>query len=245
MSVGLQPWHRDLGDHVVSGSLYAVPRALRLEAARALDEARCRVHVDVVLGPDGHQGVGWAELYAVREALPGAVIDLHLIVLHGRPGDDEALAVRAAQELRLATLATAAPVIRRNRAGLDAVRARGTALFEQVTPGTPGTGEPHDHLDGALVMLVTPGTTREPADADALTTVETLARTLPVGVDGGVTPEIARRCRDLGAELVVSGRHLFVEAPVEPRLAGQGPGSNPSTNPVTKPRTERTERRSA
>ena len=243
MSLVLRPWHRDLGDHVVSGSLYAVPYAARLEAARALDEARCRVHVDVVIGAHGHEGVGWAELYAVRDLLPDALIDLHLIVLHDGPCADEAVAVRAAHELRLATLATAAPQIRRNRAGLDAVRARGTALLEQVVPGTPGTVEPHDRLDGALVMLVPPGTTREPADAAALTTVETLARTLPVGVDGGVTPEIARRCRELGAVVVVSGRHLFSDVPDGSAAPPACP--YPSTSPTTSPSTNPSERRSA
>ena len=212
MSVVLQPWHRDLGPHAVSGSLYAVDADDRLEAARLLHEAGCRVHVDVIVTPDGHQGVTWSELYAVRALLPGALLDLHLMVLHDGPDADAPLAVRAGHDLALATLATAAPQIASQRAALDALRRTGVRLLEEVAPSHARPRQPLAGLDGALLMLVPPGT-RQAADASLLRKVKTLARTLPVAVDGGVTPELAHRCRRSGAEFVVSGRSLLSHAP--------------------------------
>ena len=84
--------------------------------------------------------------------------------------------------------------------------------LEEVSPAAAGPLEPLGGLDGALLMLVPPGT-RQAADATLLTKVETLARTLPVAVDGGVTPEIAHRCRRSGTTFVVSGRSLLSCAP--------------------------------
>lgn len=56
-----------------------MPSEHRLEAAQLLHRNQCRVHVDVIVGPDGNLGVSWAELAAIRAALPQARIDLHVI----------------------------------------------------------------------------------------------------------------------------------------------------------------------
>lgn len=246
MSVVLQPWHRDLGPHVVSGSLYAVDPGERLEAARLLHEAGCRVHVDVIVGPGGHQGVTWAELYAVRALLPEARLDLHLIVLHDGPDPDAALAVRAGHDLALATLATAAPQIAAQRPALDVLRQTGVRLLEEVAPTLAGPREPLAGLDGALLMLVPPGT-RQPADASLVGKVETLARTLPVAVDGGVTPELAHRCRRGGAEFVVSGRSLLSHAPstAAPTAPPRTTGTTPDRTTPDRSTASTTERRTA
>ena len=72
-----------------------------------------------------------------------------------------------------------------------------------VAPGVDG------QVDGALVMLITPGT-KQAADLDQLDKLARLVTKVPVGVDGGVTHRIAKECDDRGASYLVSGRDLLL-----------------------------------
>ena len=217
-SVQIRPWHHDLGEHVVGGSVYAVKPRLRVEAARRLTEAGCRVHADLILGPDHrHRGVSFDELTAIRRAVPTARIDVHLIVLRAS-SDPEALA----EEDRAIWTATAngadfitvsPPQLTLHASALAAARAAGTDLWLEVAPGQPSPDETQTAaVDGALIMLIEPGTGHA-ANLEHLTKVERLAARLPVAVDGGVTRDNAARCVQLGACYAISGRDLFALTP--------------------------------
>jgi pentose-5-phosphate-3-epimerase len=65
-----------------------------------------------------------------------------------------------------------------------------------------------EDVDGTLVMFIKPGM-KQRADPAHLAKVSRLARILPVGVDGGITPDIAAQCFQAGACYVVSGRGLL------------------------------------
>ena len=60
-------------------------------------------------------------------------------------------------------------------------------------------------------MLIEPGT-RNAADPSLVSRVAELSTRLPVGVDGGVTSDLAERCIAAGATTIVAGRALFVPA---------------------------------
>ncbi|MCR1984343.1 hypothetical protein NSA53_19105 [Cellulosimicrobium cellulans] len=93
------------------------------------------------------------------------------------------------------------------RAALDRVRARGARAGVALSPGTgvpsvePGTD--------VLVMSITPGEAGSAFQVDALTTVQQVVGAgHDVGLDGGVTREIAPRALDAGATWLVSGTDL-------------------------------------
>jgi pentose-5-phosphate-3-epimerase len=209
----VEPWHRNLGDHQVGGSVYAVEPGLRVEAAVQLAAARCRVHADVILSPDDrHRGVSWDELTAIRRAAPTARIDLHLIVL-GQSMEtvrlvEERRAIETAARIGAEFITVSDECLSRHASALAAARSAGTDVWLEVPPGRPDADQPGTAVDGVLVMLIEPGT-KQPADVSHLDKVERIARTLPVGVDGGVTRSIAAQCLQLGARYTVSGRDLL------------------------------------
>lgn len=213
-TVQVRPWHHDLGKHVVGGSVYAVEPRLRVEAARRLTEAGCRVHADLILDAGHrHHGVSVDELAAIRRAVPAARIDVHLIVL-GSSQDPTALAeeqrvIQAAVAVGAEFITVSPPRLTLHQASLDAARTAGTGLWLEVAPDQPGLDETETAaVDGALVMLIEPGT-KHAANLEHLAKVERLAAQLPVAVDGGVTRDIAARCVQLGARYTISGRDLF------------------------------------
>jgi pentose-5-phosphate-3-epimerase len=70
-------------------------------------------------------------------------------------------------------------------------------------------------------MFIQPGT-KQRADPAHLEKVSRLARILPVGVDGGITREIAAQCFQAGARYVVSGRDLLTVTHREHRNSERG-----------------------
>jgi len=217
--VALEPWHRAFGDHVVGGSVYAVEPRLRVEAAVQLTAANCRVHADIILGPDDrHRGVSWDELAAIRQAAPTARIDLHLIA-QGNSMDtvrlaEERRAIETAVQIGAEFITVSTRCLSLHATALTAARAAGTNLWLEVPPHTPGAEEPGLAIDGVLVMLIEPGT-KQAANLANLE-MERLARTVPVGVDGGVTRKIAAKCLQLGARYTISGRDLLTV--IQPQL---------------------------
>lgn len=190
-----------------SGSLYAVAAESRPAAAAELAARGLRVHVDLIVGAGGHRGVTPDALRAVRAAAPDAVVEVHLIVDGGDLDLAVAEAVEAAVDVRaeFLVLPREAPAV----AAAEALRAAGVALWRQVSPDD--AADVPDGADGALVMLIAPGTADD-ADPALVDRVAALSGRMPVGVDGGVTPELAERCVAAGATTIVAGRALFVPA---------------------------------
>ena len=212
--LALQPWHRDYGDYVVGGSVYAVEPALRVEAATQLAAANCRIHADVILGPDArHRGVSWDELAAIRHAIPTGRIDLHLILLGQSVGPvriaEERLAITTALDIGAEFITVNRQSLTLHAAELAAARAAGMNLWLELPPARSGAAAPSIDIDGVLVMLIQPGT-KQAANAAHLAKVERLAtQGMTVGVDGGVTRDIAAHSLQHGARYTVSGRDLL------------------------------------
>lgn len=200
-----------------AGSLYAFPAADHAAVAAALASSGAWVHVDVIIRPDGSlDGVPPASLSAVRRAAPTAAVEVHVIDLReDRPADGSAGSAAALDAVLAQVLAErpqrlVVPASRWAAADRAAqhLRAAGGQVWVEVPPEGSGTALPGPQdVDGALVMLIEPGS-RDEADLQQLALVRALAPTLPVGVDGGVDAAVATACLAAGATHVVSGRAL-------------------------------------
>jgi ribulose-phosphate 3-epimerase len=63
-----------------------------------------------------------------------------------------------------------------------------------------------------LVLAVTPGLSGQQFQESALEHIKEVKKVkplMPVAVDGGITPEIAKRCREAGASQAAVGAYLF------------------------------------
>lgn len=209
--VGLAIWARNFAPGTISGSVYAVPAAIRLQAARLLTDHGHRVHVDYIIADDGtHAGVTPEELLRMHRAIPEARFDVHLIL----PTKDmidpvksaAELAIQAAGEVKAEFFALAPRVLQDFADALEDLRTKEVPIWAEVSIGDDLTGL--RRADGALVMLIESGT-RSAADPSQLRKVARLAGTTPVGIDGGVTASVAAEGLQLGADVIVSGRALF------------------------------------
>lgn len=220
-TVRIADWHAAV-PNALAGSLYAVQPELRLQAARALVDADVAVHLDVIIDPDGDQvGLTLEDLLCVRDDVPAARLDVHVIALD-RPHDAPAGPGGAAHRVRRAlldTLAVSAAVRAERVTGSPTlltaeptawarVRASGAQIWAEIVPGDDGDTVP-EGVDGALVMFIRPGSV-DHAAPDRLQVIADLARTMPVGADGGITADLARQCVTAGARVVVSGRALLL-----------------------------------
>jgi pentose-5-phosphate-3-epimerase len=210
--VVVETWPKGYADHTVGGSVYAVDPILRVEAGIQLAAARCRIHGDVILGRDlRSRGVSRHELVAIREAVPAARMDLHLIapgnLVNGHGLAQGSRAIETAMEIGADCITVSEQRVDRHRGALDEARALGIDIWVEIPPDDPSFDVP-DFVDGALIMFIQPGT-KQRADPAHLEKVSRLARILPVGVDGGITREIAAQCFQAGARYVVSGRDLL------------------------------------
>jgi pentose-5-phosphate-3-epimerase len=219
--VVVETWPRSYADHAVGGSVYAVDPTLRMEAGIQLAAARCRVHGDVILGRDlRNRGVSRHELTAIRQAVPAARMDLHLIALgnsvsaHGLA--QERRAIETAMEIGAECITVSEQRLTQHAGALDEARALGIDIWLEIPPDDPGLKVQDAAVDGALVMFIEPGT-KQRADPAHLEKVGRLSRILPVGVDGGITRKIAAQCLQSGASYVVSGRDLLTVTHPQPR----------------------------
>ena len=200
----------------ISGSVYAVPPSLRLEAARMLTSGGHRVHVDLIVAPDGaHTGVSPEELVLIWESVPGARLDVHLIILDAGPAAPDLAApawrsvkaaIRTAQQLKAETLTLSPDAMRTFSEILTSPSDTKPALWAEVA-----VGEEIPELrgvEGVLVMLIESGS-RHAADRSQLRRIPALATLSKVGIDGGVNASVAAEARAAGAGLIVSGRALF------------------------------------
>jgi pentose-5-phosphate-3-epimerase len=212
-AVRLAPWFATLPESVLGGSLYAVPRELRVDAATVLAANGCAVHADMIVSATGEQlGVSPDELLAVRAALPDARIDVHLMLVDDvfAEGQSDAVAdvLRTAEAVGAERVATSPALLDLPGDVFPDLRRAGVPVWIEVGPGHDGSGLPREGVDGALVMFIRPGTT-DSADPAHLGKLAELANVLPVGVDGGVTAELATASVKAGATFIVSGRALL------------------------------------
>lgn len=205
-----------VGDHprgALAASLYALPDERRLEGAHAARAAGCWLHADLILRPSrGHPdrlrnvGVTAEQVRAVAAALPGAPIDLHLILLQEPPPEvwQPRVTALVAELLQVgpARISTSPRVLAHLDETLPALA--GVQRWHELWPGL----EPTPAVDGHLLMLIEPGT-KQAADPRRIAAIEGLATGAPVGVDGGVTREVAAQVVAGGGSYVVVGRALF------------------------------------
>lgn len=215
MTIRLAAWHSSVPGSVLGGSLYAVAPASRLSAAAALTADGCGVHVDMIVGASGvNTGVTLDELRRVRTEQPNARIDVHLIATDGL-GDAARATIGAIlprlHGLGVLRVAVADGIRAAFADEVAALRAAGMHLWVELAPHESGDHLDRATVDGALVMFIRPGST-EKADPRVLDRIPPLAQRMPVGVDGGITSELALACVDAGATSVVSGRALLRRA---------------------------------
>jgi pentose-5-phosphate-3-epimerase len=196
---------------MISGSVYAVPAANRLHAARLLTGHGHRVHIDFIIAADGtHTGVTPEELLLIHRTVPGARFDVHLIVpstdMNGLVRSAAETSIRTAGDVKAEFFALAPRVLQEFADALEELRTKEVPIWAEVAIGDDLTGL--RRTDGALVMLIESGT-RNAADPSQLLKVARLAGTTPVGIDGGVTATVADEALQLGADVIVSGRSLF------------------------------------
>ena len=207
----LAPWHTDFPG-LLAGSVYAAPGS-RLSAAQALAEADLAVHIDVMAGAEGlPDGVSLAELRTISTAIDTRRIGVHLI------GSDDFVdaVLPTVLEERPGVVFLPWQAFSAERA--DAIRAIGGSAWIAVWREWDGLGDPQwpSEPDGVLVMLIEPGS-RDPARLDRISLVTACTARLtdmPVGVDGGVTEDVAALCAAAGAGHMVVGRALLTSEPL-------------------------------
>lgn len=216
-------WLDDLPEGTVYGSLYAAPAGERAAVADRFAAAGLPMHLDVILDRDAsgalvHRGIVAAELHELGERHPDSLLEVHVIVLAG--------AKRAAEsgseaELRaeVSAVLSIAAAVGAQRAALPAdmatdalltceFREAGGEVWTVLETGDAPAILPASGIDGALVMLIEPGT-RESARPELLDRIPNLAPSVQVSVDGGVNAAIARHAIALGAHHVIVGRALL------------------------------------
>jgi pentose-5-phosphate-3-epimerase len=210
----LAPWHRGFPG-LMAGSVYAAKPPARVAAARALSAAGLDVHVDIMADSEGLPiGVSLAELRDIACAVERARIGVHLI------GSAE-FVDRILPEIlpfRPATVFLPWAAFTEERAG--AIRTVGSAAWIALWNEWDGVADPRWPAapDGALVMLIEPGT-RDSCALARLGIVAACSSEMRVAVDGGITEDIAPLCVTAGVQSMVVGRALLLDLPPPGRLA--------------------------
>jgi pentose-5-phosphate-3-epimerase len=210
-AVRIAAWANTFAPGTISGSVYAVPASLRVEAARILTDQGHRVHVDFIIADDGNAiGVTPEDLTRMAKEVPEARFDAHLILPEHNITEAvlkaAASSIHALAQVRTETFALSPQAMETFADLLRSLRERKVSIWTEVPVGADPTHL--HHMDGALVMLIESGTRNE-ADRSQLRKVSALATTTSVGIDGGVTATLAAEGRDAGADVIVSGRALF------------------------------------
>jgi pentose-5-phosphate-3-epimerase len=202
----LAPWHTDFPG-LLAGSVYAASGS-RVNAAQTLADMGLDVHIDVMAVSEGlPAGVSLAELQMISAAVDTYRIGVHLI---GSGGFVDAVLPKI---LAVRPGVVFLPWHAFTGERVQAIRAAGAAAWIAVWQEWDGLGDPQwpSDPDGVLVMLIEPGSTdRCRLDRIGLVTAFTARFTdLPVGVDGGVTEDVAPLCAAAGANHMVVGRALL------------------------------------
>jgi len=203
----LARWHTRYPGRL-AGSVYAVPPGERRQSARELADAGLDVHVDMMAADEGYPvGVSVEELRDIAESVPRVRVGVQLI-------GSEAF-VDAVLPAVLATRPGKVFLPWHTFTGrrIRAVRAADCSAWIALWTEWDGVGVPRwpTSPDGALVMLLEPGTAGT-CLPDRIAIAAACAAELPVIVDGGVTEEVAPLCVTAGVESMVVGRALLAPA---------------------------------
>jgi len=183
------------------------------------------LHVDIMDGHFVHNlTMGPALVRSLRKALPGAFLDVHLMVTD--PGQYlEPFAEAGANHLTFHIEPVLDPRAGTGLSPLSAgydpvelaerIRHRGLTAGLAVNPPTDvETVLPFiEHFDLILVMSVNPGFSGQSFIPEVLAKTRVISERLEphqrLEMDGGIGPDTARDCREAGCDVLVSASALF------------------------------------
>lgn len=203
---------------LIAPSILAADFAKLGEEVRAVDAAGADwIHVDVM---DGHFvpniTIGPVVVKALRPHAKNIPFDVHLMI---SPVDPYIEAFAEAGADGITVHPEAGPHIHRT---LQLIRSHGKRPGVVLNPGTPidAIDNVLDLVDLVLIMTVNPGFGGQTFIESQLKKIEAAAariaktgRDIALEVDGGITPETAKRAIAAGANMLVAGTAVFKDGP--------------------------------
>jgi ribulose-phosphate 3-epimerase len=177
---------------------------------------------NLTMGPDMCRGL--------RKAFPHTVLDVHLMVTD--PGQYVDAFAKAGADVFTFHIEPAMGIYKSKgepegparydaRELAERVRAAGMAPGLSINPPTHADAAMDllPHFDLVLVMSVHPGYSGQSFIEQALDTTRAIRAALRndqrLQMDGGVTPDNAKACRDAGCDVLVAASAIFGKAPAE------------------------------